>query len=202
MRERIVEVQAEKSGNWGVFHLWQFREEDTTRASKIHPQTSVWGAVRPLGPRDIAIFDLRTREGAAFDTTADLVPQLYRHQIHVCVLFESFLQWLQRHLQTKSFLEIPDVVTLPPLPTEILGFRHGDWLEKLPAEAAQFLKTLERFPGMPPLPRSLAQLLKRVFPNVAPQIAGDDRESRILRGEGAERTALGQAVRRSVGAEP
>lgn len=202
MNTRVVEVQAEGSGNWGAFHLWQFREPDIARRSEIHPESTVWGALRPPTLRDIVIWDLRTREGAMFDMTAELVPQLYRHQIHVCVLFEPFLAWLQAFLRSGRFDELPAVVTLPATaapPTEILGWRHGDWLEKLPTEALRYLSSFERLAllGMvPPLPRSLALLIKKLLPNTSPQVQGTDAEAEILRGRGAERTLAGEQLRK------
>lgn len=201
MRERMVEVQAEGSGNWGVFLLRQFGDEERHRRSLIHPDALVWGATRAPTARDVVIFDLRTKEAAMFDTTADLVPQLYRHQIHTCVLFEPFLTWLQEHLKTQRFDEIPPIVTLAAdaaPPTEILGWRHGEWLARLPVEAKAYLDSFDALAKLglvPPLPRSLALLLKKLFPNISPQTPGDDKEARILQGEGAEMTPLGRASR-------
>lgn len=202
MHTKIVEVQAEGSGNWGVFKLWQFREMDINQISAIHPTATVWGALRPPTLRDVVIWDLRTREGAMFDLSAELVPQLYRHQIHVCVLFEPFLVWLQNFLRTDRFEAIPVVVTLSAAqapPTELLGWRHGDWIKTLPEEAVTYLQALHHVTSLPPLPRSLALLLKKLFPTVSPQTPGDDLEAQILRGRGAERTTLSDQLRERLG---
>ncbi len=205
MRDRLIEVQAQGSGNWGVFLLWQFSSEESSQRSRIHPDSTVWGATRPPTGRDVMIFDLRTKEGALFDMSAELVPQLYRHQIHTCVLFEPFLLWLQEHSKKHSLTEIPDVVTLKAdavPPTEVLGWRHGEWIARLPVEALQYLDAFEKFAllgAVPPLPRSLALLIKKLLPNTSPQTAGDDEQAQILRGRGTDLTPGGRAIRERLG---
>lgn len=202
MRTKLVEVQAAGSGNWGVFQLWQFEPREIGQISAIHPTATVWGALRPPTPDELVIWDLRTREGAMFDLTAELVPQLYRHQIHVCVLFEPFLVYLQNFVRGASFEALPAVVTLGTAeapPTELLGWRHGEWIKTLPEEAVTYLQALQTHTTLPPLPRSLALLLKKLFPTISPQVPGDDLEAQILRGLGANRTALGSQLRERLG---
>jgi hypothetical protein len=112
------------------------------------------------------ILDLVTQEGACFDVAQPLLPQLERHQVWTCVLYEPFLAWLFEYCQTHTPFRLDD---LPPnlhltAPQELIGYRHGPWLEQLPHEARQFLA----HPAVhQSLPLSLKKLLKKLLPNTS-----------------------------------
>lgn len=94
MQTKIIE--AEQPGgelNWGKFLVMR-PDEEWRRASAVS------GMEIPLlreigwGPGDIIVFDLQTREGAAFRPGGFARADLHKHRIHVCILFEPFLTWL------------------------------------------------------------------------------------------------------------
>ena len=67
------------------------------------------------GPGFVWVLDLQTGEGAFFLPGGNARADLMRHQIHVCVLYEAFLEWLyQQDLTALSAL--PDIAVLPGAP--------------------------------------------------------------------------------------
>lgn len=161
-KSKIVEVSSGKDKNWGRLMVMKFTEEEKGRKSAFHKSSTIWKEDTP-SDRHIIVYDLITGEGATFDLSKDLVPQLYKHQIWVCVLYEPFLVWLQEFMKKNSFNNIPDFVELEA-EKEYTGFRHGTWIETLSDDVKEFVLTNQILVGMK-TPASLIAFLKKLFPD-------------------------------------
>lgn len=106
MQTKIVEAEQPGSGqNWGKFLVMR-PDDEWRRTSAISGAT--WPLLREIGwgPDHIIVFDLQTCEGAAFSPGGLARADLNKHRIHVCVLFEAFLEWLYKQ-------DLADLTALP-----------------------------------------------------------------------------------------
>jgi hypothetical protein len=108
--------------NWGKFLVMRPVEEWAYRSA-------VCGYPGPLlreigwGSDLVIVFDLQTMEGATFEPGGVAAADLKKHGIHVCVLFEPFLEWLyDRDLTDLSVL--PSHVDLPGWKAAFAGYRR------------------------------------------------------------------------------
>jgi len=119
MKTRIVE--ATNGINWGRFLVGHLDVEWSV-ASALEPGLRV---LRSCGasPEHLWVLDLVTREGACFRPGGCPPADLQKHQIHVCPLFEPFLEWL--YLQdTRDLDALPALVNLPGAPAALWGYRR------------------------------------------------------------------------------
>jgi len=143
MRLYLFEASSGWAKNYGTFAVGRLGSEELRQESAYYPGSSALGQ-RKYDERKLWAMDMVTCEGAAFDPKADLVSQLERHQIWVCVLYEPFLRWLgQQDLRDLSIL--PRKVDLPDVPPALVGYRrtgpehfHGS----ISGEARAFLRRL------------------------------------------------------------
>lgn len=121
MHTRIIEA----SGiiNWGKFLIGSFDEE-----WEIESAVSESGIplLREIGwGRDLLlVLDLQTGEGAIFRPGGYASHDLDKHSIHVCPLFEPFLEWLYQQ-DISDLSRLPAVVDLPDAPAAIYGYRRS-----------------------------------------------------------------------------
>lgn len=140
MQTKIIEaVQPGTPQNWGKFMLmrpgveWQRRSavSDLTvnpallamlgwEPEHIHYRSLL--AAIGWGPRHVIVFDLQTCEGAAFLPGGRAKADLDKHRIHVCPLFEPFLEWLYQQDLTE-LAKLPDSVEIEA-EFEMAGYRR------------------------------------------------------------------------------
>lgn len=123
MRTRFIEA-TNGPQNWGKFAVGRFDVDETMRRSHIDPDGAP--LLRQIGwhSNDVVwVFDLQTREGAAFDPGGYAKADLAKHRVWVCPLFEPFLAWLYE--QDLSDLDaLPGHVDLPNAPFAFYGYRR------------------------------------------------------------------------------
>jgi hypothetical protein len=127
MRTKIIEgVQSlERPGNWGKFML-AVPDEEWARGSLVCPGGPLLSACG-WGHEHVWVLDLQTGEGAFFRPGGVAHADLEKHRIWVCVLFESFLEWLYAQYREDPRLDIeslPDVVELPGAEFAFSGYRR------------------------------------------------------------------------------
>lgn len=100
--------------NWGKFLLLQLGPEEWTYKSQLpvpteleefqrkHPLLGLIGYSRA----NVWVFDLQTRQGAAFVPCGIAALDLAQTKIWVCPMYEPFLEWLYRQ-------DLTDITTLP-----------------------------------------------------------------------------------------
>jgi len=71
----------------------------------------------------LIVFDLETGEGAAFRPGGLAAADLERHRIHVCPLFEPFLEWLYKQ-DLSDLGRLPSRVKLVGPDLELSGRRR------------------------------------------------------------------------------
>lgn len=130
MRTKIVEAVQSKDhpGNWGKF-LVGVPDTEWERGSEVCPG----GALLSLcgwSAEHLWVMDLQTGEGAYFKPGGYAASDLERkHAIWVCVLFESFLEWLYDFWRENGggildLEKLPGVVELPDAPFAFYGHRR------------------------------------------------------------------------------
>ena len=124
MHVKIIEAeQGDTPGNWGKFAVMRPGPEEWKRSSAVS------GTPMPLlreigwGPDLLIVFDLQTREGAAFRPGGHPGADLTKHRIWVCPLFEAFLGWLYRQ-PLDDLNALPDRVALGDVPFAFYGYRR------------------------------------------------------------------------------
>lgn len=123
MRGKIIEATngPYTPVNWGKFLVMRPDQEWAYRSavSRLPLLREIgWGRTH------ITVFDLQTMEGAAFSPGGVASADLTRHRIHVCPLFEPFLEWL--YDQELGDLEaLPAHVHLPAAAAALWGHRRS-----------------------------------------------------------------------------
>lgn len=151
MRTRIVEAtQDMRHGfNWGKFLIaspdweWSYKSE-IDRGAPLLRSGCAW-----RHPELVWVMDWQTKEGAAFVPRGYARDDLNRHRIHVCILFEPFLEWLYAWVAEHDGLaldELPAVVELPGVPQDHAGYRRPG----LGPDYSGVLRCIDGAP--PPLP--------------------------------------------------
>ncbi len=138
--------------NWGKFMVARFDEEYQRRSevvakdvvpayeqamknigvtaeeAKQFAETRIHslGLLNGIGwnPSDIIVFDLQTREGAAFKPGGCARADLDKHKIWVCPLFEPFLEWLYQQ-DLSDLNKLPKHVDLPDAEFHMYGYRRS-----------------------------------------------------------------------------
>jgi hypothetical protein len=121
--------------NWGKFLLCKFDDRDWS-----YQATEADGALLSVMPggreswnpeTSIFVVDLQTGEGSRFDLRTEPVAQLERHKIWVCPLFEPFLKWLFREIQSRppgpgrfELTTLPAVAKFPAS-SALAGYRRA-----------------------------------------------------------------------------
>lgn len=111
--------------NWGKFMLGRLEPHEMARTSAVMGGGEPYRLLRQIGWNldAIFVFDLQTREGAAFIPGGLAAADLAKHRIWVCPLFEPFLTWL--YTQDLSDLDrLPALIDLPDAPFAFSGYRR------------------------------------------------------------------------------
>ena len=141
METKFIEV-TNGPRNWGKFLLLRFDEEFAypsavmRQHAKVDPEMAAFAA-SPLsllrnigwGNHLLIVFDLQTREGAAFKPGGNAHCDLEQRRIWVCPMFEPFLEWLYKQ-DTTDLAKLPAHVDLPGAPFEFRGYRRPGHKEK------------------------------------------------------------------------
>lgn len=114
-------VFIETTKGWGKFMVARFDSELQLPSTMLRPDSPYPILLSRLGwgSLDIIVFDLTTREGAAFTPGGNAHDDLEQHKIEVCPLFESFLEWLYKQ----------DLSDLEKLPKQIDLSAYGNQRE-------------------------------------------------------------------------
>ncbi|MBD0733980.1 hypothetical protein [Streptomyces sp. CBMA29] len=125
MRGRIIEVTNGPFTpmNWGKFLVQVPVEEWAYRSAVSGSSGPLLGEIG-WGTNHIIVFDLQTMEGAAFEPGGVAAADLKKHRIHVCLLFEPFLEWLYDQVDVRDLDALPDHVHLPDTPMGLYGYRR------------------------------------------------------------------------------
>ena len=115
--------------NWGKFLISVLEPEEWNHHAIIDPgrpllRTIGWAPHLPHA----LVFDLQTREGAAFVLSGHAPADLEKHKIWVCPLFEPMLNWLYmryREIGAAWFDTLPVHVDIPDAPFEFRGYRRS-----------------------------------------------------------------------------
>lgn len=123
MITKIIEAaQGPEGPNWGKFMLMRFDHDEWQVRSSIDPEASL---LRACGwsHDHLWVLDLQTGEGAFFRPGGSAHADLDKHRVWVCVLFESFLEWLYTQ-DLRDLTALPDLVELPDAPMGTYGYRR------------------------------------------------------------------------------
>ena len=84
-----------------------------------------FGLLQTIGwcPENVIVFDLQTREGAAFRPGGLAEADLKKHAIWVCPMYQPFLEWLYKQDLT-DLTKLPATLDLPDAPFEFSGYRR------------------------------------------------------------------------------
>jgi hypothetical protein len=126
---RFIEATQSVEGGWnhGKFMLARFDQEEWQQASEID---RAYGHATSLIGRcgwtreHLLVWDMATGEGAIFSPGGSAKADLDKHRVHVCPMFEPFLDWLYRQDLT-SLDSLPSVVELPDAEPSMHGYRRG-----------------------------------------------------------------------------
>lgn len=115
--------EATNGMNWGKFivgiHDVEWGWSSNAEPDEARNALSSQGWSR----RHLWVLDLATGEGALFAHGGFAPGDLNRHRIHVCILFEGFLEWL--YAQDISQIEdLPRVVELPHIEPGFHAYRR------------------------------------------------------------------------------
>jgi len=120
MKTKLIEA-TNGERNWGKFLVGRL-DSEWARKTVIGGDFSLLGSIG-WNPQAIIVFDLQTREGAAFRPGGCAKADLEKHRVWVCPLFEPFLVWL--YGQDLSDLDkLPEHVDLPDAPFAMSGHRR------------------------------------------------------------------------------
>lgn len=128
MKTHIIEA-TNGPNNWGKFML-MVPDAEWARTPAAPGCESPVSLLQQRGwnrDSDLIVFDLQTREGAAFSLQASSPHQaLEKHRIWVCPLFEPFLTWLYEQPAAKVLgLDLPPHVDLPDAVFAFAGHRRS-----------------------------------------------------------------------------
>lgn len=120
MQTHFIEVTNNKR-NWGKFLLMRLDHEEEAYRSVFTDRS----LLREVGwnPRNIVVFDLQTKEGAAFVPGGYVKADLNKHAVWVCPMYEPFLEWLYKQDLT-DLSKLPSQVDLTDAPFEWSGYRR------------------------------------------------------------------------------
>jgi hypothetical protein len=107
--------------NWGKFCVMRF-DAEFSHESRVDPRVLLLRS-RGWGCEHVIVFDLETREGAAFRPGGLPSADLNKHKIWVCPLFEPFLAWLYQQ-DLADLTKLPDHVDLPDAEFQWQGYRR------------------------------------------------------------------------------
>ncbi len=123
-------IEAGGQGNWGRFLLGHYDRQELAQLPRYPgcegpvPLVSQCG----WGSDKVWVMDLATEEGFLVPIgTVAAAHILEKHQVHVCVLFEPFLDWLlgfQREHGAAWWDTLPATVDLPEAPFGFYGYRR------------------------------------------------------------------------------
>jgi hypothetical protein len=124
METAIIEVtQDAASGfNWGKFCVARFDAEWERRSALPHNSSAPLLSQCGWADGFLWVLDLQTGEGAYFRPGGSAPADLRRHRIHVCLMFEPFLEWLYAQ-DLADLSALPPVVELPDAPAGLYGYR-------------------------------------------------------------------------------
>ena len=131
-------VECGNGFNWGKFAVGRFDAGEWRYPvcgagqppAELAPGASVPSLLRSQGWSPVShawVLDLATGEGAYFTLGGLAAADLQRHQIWVCLLYEPFLDWLNRHYRDHPgdwFDTLPAVLDLPDAPNGLYGHRR------------------------------------------------------------------------------
>jgi len=120
MKTKFIEV-TNGPRNWGKFLILRF-DSEYGHDSRVSPGMKLLN-VTGWNPECVLVFDLQTREGAAFLPGGSVKADLEKHKIWVCPMFEPFLEWLYAQ-DLRDLDALPAHVDLPDAPFEWSGHRR------------------------------------------------------------------------------
>ncbi len=122
MHVRFVEV-TNGPNNWGKFLVGKFDEEEWDYGSVVSEGFYLLRA-RGWSKHHLLVLDLETGEGGMFlpQAHASAAADLRKHRIHVCPMFEPFLEWLY---QQPDPMDIEPHIDLPAAPFALYGYRRS-----------------------------------------------------------------------------
>lgn len=129
MQTHFIEASHGGTGNWGKFMVARMTDEEFARTSYVEEfdtdRPKKVSLLHAVGWADynIIVFDLQTREGAAFRPGGYAPADLHKHRIWVCPLFEPFLTWLY-HQDLSDITKLPSYVCLRDAPFSDAGYRR------------------------------------------------------------------------------
>lgn len=131
MEIKFVEAGHSRSdpGNWGKFMVGRYTGDELAEPT-LFPGCEGQRVVslRGFGSSKMWVLDLATEEGFLVPTTTFRAAHvLEKHQVHVCPLFEPFLDWLLDQIRAKLagwWDDLPRTVELPDAPGELYGYRR------------------------------------------------------------------------------
>jgi hypothetical protein len=120
---KLIEATNHDAGgmNWGKFMVCRFDETEWAYQSPIGGGT----LLHQVGwSKDVLlVIDLQLGEGAIFRPKGLAAADLYKHQIHVCPMFEPFLTWLYEQDVT-DLNALPAVVNIDDPASALYGYRR------------------------------------------------------------------------------
>lgn len=125
VQTRIIEAtqDVERGPNWGKFLVGRL-DREWTRTSRVDTGRLLLSTGCGWSRSHLWVLDLQTGEGAYFWPAGSARADLRSHQIHVCVLFEPFLEWLYAQDVT-DLSGLPELVELPAAAAGLYGYRRA-----------------------------------------------------------------------------
>lgn len=120
MKVKFIEV-TNGPRNWGKFLLLRF-DDEYSYESVVSPGSKLLNTTG-WNPGCVVVFDMQTREGAAFLPGGYARADLEKHKIWVCPMFEPFLEWLYKQDLT-DLDKLPAHVDLPDAEFQMHGHRR------------------------------------------------------------------------------
>jgi hypothetical protein len=114
MQAKIVE--ATNGFNWGKFMVAKLSDRELATESAVDPGSNLFRSIG-YNFQNIWVFDLQTREGAAFYPKGHARADLHKHKVWVCPMFEPFLEWLYTQ-DCSNISLLPALVELDPEATK------------------------------------------------------------------------------------
>lgn len=120
---RTYLFEATNGVNWGKFIVgihdveWGWCSTAEPDGGRTILNTQGWTS------QHIWVFDMATGEGALFWHGGYARNDLNKHRIHVCILFEGFLEWLYRQ-DIRDIEKLPRLVHLPHVEPGVWGYRR------------------------------------------------------------------------------
>jgi hypothetical protein len=125
MEGKIIEAgHSPRWGNWGKFEVCRPDAERARRSAVDTASRRPLLAQRGWSLDHLWVLDWETGEAVLVRPGGSARADLRKHHVHVCPLFEPFLEWLYQQDLT-DLQALPDVVYLPGAPFAQFGYRRG-----------------------------------------------------------------------------